>query len=67
MGALMKKLAACVVVWSHSAVNNDKLTDIQRQLEEDFHKYELLRRNDTRCDCVYLLFFFFFGTMQMVS
>ena len=25
MGALMKKLAACVGVWSHSAVNNDKL------------------------------------------
>ena len=56
------KLAACVGVWSHSAVNNDKLKDIQRQLEEDFHViYELLRRNDTRCDCIYsfiyLLFF----------
>ena len=25
MGALMKKLAACVGVWSHSAVDNDKL------------------------------------------
>ena len=25
MGALMKKLAACVGVWSHSTVNNDKL------------------------------------------
>ena len=37
MGALMKKLAACVGVWSHSAVKNDKLKDIQRQLEEDFH------------------------------
>ena len=35
MGALMKKLAACVGVWSHSAVKNDKLKDIQRQLEED--------------------------------
>ncbi|CAM9237073.1 unnamed protein product, partial [Hapterophycus canaliculatus] len=32
MGDLMKKLAACVGVWSHSAVNNDKLEDIQRQL-----------------------------------
>ena len=54
MGALMKKLAACVGVWSHSAVN-DKLKDIQRQLEEDFHEiYELLRRNDTWCDCIYL-------------
>ena len=51
MGALMKKLATCVGVWSHSAVNNDKLKDIQRQLEEDFHEiYELIRRNDTRCD-----------------
>ena len=55
MGALMKKLAACVGVWSHSTVNNDKLKDIQMQLEEDFHEiYELLRRNDTRCDCIYL-------------
>ena len=53
MGALMKKLAACVGVWSHSAVN-DKLKDFQRQLE-DFHEiYELLRRNGTRCDCIYL-------------
>ena len=60
MGALMKKLAACVGVWSHSAVNNDKLKDIQRQLEEDFHEiYELLRRNDTRCDCIYLLILIF--------
>ena len=48
MGALMKKLAAFVGVWSHSAVNNDKRKDIQSQLEEDFHEiYELLRRNDT--------------------
>ena len=54
MGDLMKKLAALVGVFSHSAVNNDKLKDIQRQLEEDFHEiYELLRRNDTRCDCIY--------------
>ena len=60
MGALMKKLSACVGVWSHSAVNSDKLKDIQRQLEEDFHEiYELLRRNDTRCDCIYLLILIF--------
>ena len=60
IGAPMKKLAACVGVWSHSA-NNDKLKDIQRQLEEDFHEiYELLRRNDTRCDCVYFIYFDFF-------
>ena len=64
----MKKLAACVGVWSHSA-NNDKLKDIQRQLEEDFHEiYELLRRNDTRCDCIYLFISIFcFGTVQMFS
>ena len=56
MGALMKKLAAGVGVWRHSAVNNDKLKDIQRQLEEDLHEiYELLRRNDSRCDCIYFL------------
>ena len=68
MGALMKKLAACVGVWSHSAVN-DNLKDIQRQLEEDFHEiYELLRRNDTRCDCIFLFILnFFFGTVQMFS
>ena len=51
MGALMMKLKACVGVWGYAAVNNDKLKDIQRQLEEDFHEiYELFRRNDTRCD-----------------
>ena len=61
MGALVKKLATRLGVWSHSAVNNDKLKDIQRQLEEDFHEiYELLRRNDTRCDCIYLLILIFF-------
>ena len=53
VGALMKKLAAGVGVRSHSPVNNDKLKDIQRQVEEDFHEvYELIRRNDTRCDCI---------------
>ena len=61
MGALMERLAACVGVWIHSAVNNDKLKDIQRQLEEDFHEiYALLRRNDTRCDCFYLFTLMFF-------
>ena len=51
MGALMMKLKACVGVWGYAAVNNDKLKDTQRQLEEDFHEiYELFRRNDTRCD-----------------
>ena len=55
MGILMKKLAACAGVWSHSAVKNDKLKNIQRQLEEDIHEiYELLRRIDTRCECIYL-------------
>ena len=49
MGGLMKKLVACVGVWIHSAVNNDNLKDIQRQLEETLHEvYELIRRNDTR-------------------
>ena len=54
MGALMKKLEACVGVWSHSAVNNDKLKDIHGQLEEDFHEiYELIRRTVARCDCIF--------------
>ncbi|CAB1106613.1 unnamed protein product [Ectocarpus sp. CCAP 1310/34] len=48
MGTLMKKLAAMVGVFSHSAVNNDELKELQR-LEEGFSRiYELLRRNDTR-------------------
>ena len=68
MGALMKKLAACVGVWSHSTVNNDKLKDIQMQLEEDFHEiYELLRRNDTRYDCNYSFILIFFWNGANVS
>ena len=48
MGELMKKLAACVGVFSHSAVNIDMLMELQK-LEEDLHRiYELMRRNDTR-------------------
>ena len=44
----MKKLTACVGVFSHSAVNNDILKELQK-LEEDLHRmYELIRRNDTR-------------------
>ncbi|CAB1100363.1 unnamed protein product [Ectocarpus sp. CCAP 1310/34] len=42
-----RKLAAMVGVFSHSAVNNDELKELQR-LEEGFSRiYELLRRNDT--------------------
>ena len=48
MGDLIKKLAACVGVFSHSTANNDKLKDIQR-LEKDLQRvYDLIRRNDTR-------------------
>ena len=48
MGELMKKLAACVGVFSHSAVNSDMLKELQK-LEEDLHHIsELIRRNDTR-------------------
>lgn len=48
MEKLMKRLAALVGVFSHSAVNNDELKAIQK-LQEEFHKiYELIRRNDTR-------------------
>ena len=47
MGELMKKLAACVGVFSHSAVN-DMLKELQK-LEEDLHRIdELIRRNNTR-------------------
>ena len=42
------KLAACVGVFSHSAVNNDMLKEFQK-LEEDLHRiYELIKRNDTK-------------------
>ena len=48
MGELMKKLAACVGVFSHSAVNNDMLKELQK-LEEDLHGiYGPIKRNDTR-------------------
>ena len=43
MGELMKKLAACVGVFSHSVVNNDILKELQK-LEENLHRiYELIR------------------------
>ena len=48
-GDLMKKLAACVDVFSHCASINDKLKDTQR-LEKDLQRVDdLIRRNDTRC------------------
>ena len=48
IGELVKKLAACVGVFSHSAVNNDILKELQK-LEKDLHRiYEPIRRNDTR-------------------
>ena len=48
MGGLMKNLAACVGIFSHSAVNNDMRKELQK-LEKDLHRiYELIRQNDTR-------------------
>ena len=48
MEKLMKRLAAVVGLFSHSAVNNDELKDIQK-LQDGFSKtYDLIRRNDTR-------------------
>ena len=47
-GELMKKQAACVGVFSPSAVYNDILKELQK-LEGDLHRlYELIRQNDTR-------------------
>lgn len=60
MGKLMKRLAAVVGVFSHSAVNNDELKDIQRLQAEFQIIYELMRRNDTRLgvrSVVYVLYF----------
>ena len=48
MGGLMRKLAACVGTFSHSAVNNSELKALQ-ELAPQFSKiYELIRRNDIR-------------------
>ena len=48
IGELMKKLAACLGVFSLSAVDNDMLKGLQK-LEEYLHRiYELIRRNDSR-------------------
>ena len=48
MEKLTKRLAAVVGVFSHSAVNNDELKEIQK-LQDGFSKiYDLIRRNDTR-------------------
>ena len=57
MGKLMKKLTACIDVFSQSAVNDGMLTKLQK-LEEDVHCiYELIRRNDT--NVIYILKFVF--------
>ena len=65
MGVLMKKLAACVSVCSHSAVNN-KLKDIQTQLEETLHEvYELIRRK-TRGDIVNICFLVFSSVFRFL-
>ena len=48
MEKLMKKLAACVGKFSHSAMNNSELKNVQ-ELQKTFSKvYELIRRNGTR-------------------
>ena len=44
----MKKLAACVGKFSHSAVNNSDLKTIQELFPVFSKIYELIRRNDTR-------------------
>lgn len=49
MERLMKKLAACVGVFSHSAVNNDKLKEMQTLHEESQVLYELVRRKFRPC------------------
>ena len=44
----MKKLAACVGKFSHSAVNNSDLKTIQELFPVFSKVYELIRRSDTR-------------------
>ena len=48
METLMKKLAACVGKFSHSAVNNSELRAMQELIPVFSMIYELVRRNDTR-------------------
>ncbi|CAM9975726.1 unnamed protein product, partial [Ascophyllum nodosum] len=48
MGVLMRKLAACVDKFSHSAVNNSELKALQELVPQFSKIYELIRRNDTR-------------------
>ena len=48
MGVLMRKLAACVGKFSHSAVNNSELQALQELVPQFSKIYELIRRNDTR-------------------
>ena len=48
MEVLMRKLAACVGKFSHSAVNNSELKALQKLVPQFSKIYELIRRNDTR-------------------
>lgn len=48
MEKVMKRLAAVVGVFSHSAVNNDELKKVQELIDELDSILELIRRNDTR-------------------
>ena len=44
----MRKLAACVGKFSHSAVNKSELKALQELVPQFSKIYELIRRNDTR-------------------
>ena len=69
MGELMK-LAACVGVFSHSAVNNDMLKELQK-LEEDLHRiYGETTRGDLYiefCVCIVFVHLEFSGTRLCCS
>ena len=47
MEVLMRKLAACVGKFNHSAVNNSELKALQELVPQFSKIYELIRRNDT--------------------
>lgn len=67
----MKRLADLVGVFSHSAVINDALKGIQKELKDHCKVYELVSRNDTRYTQCHpllllssLLFFLFYDKAE---
>ena len=69
MGEPMKKLTACVGVFSHSAVNNDMLKELQK-LEEDpcIRAHQAKRHDEVICilNFVFVLCLFILNSLVLV-